>query len=40
MSSYIGVVGTGEDSDKKRYEEQLLSDSAGGQRLRYRSITV
>ena len=33
VSSHIGVVGTGQDSGKKRYEEQLLSDSAatGGQ---------
>ena len=28
VSSHIGVVGTGEDSDKKWYEGQLLSDSA------------
>ena len=42
VSSHIGVVGTGQDSDKKWYEGQLLSDSAatGGQRLRYHSVSV
>ena len=42
VSSHIGVVGTGQDSDKKRYEGQLLrySTTAGRQRLRYHSITV